>query len=54
MSHKCLTGREQMQQRRAQKAGLLDHLVGAGEQCGRHFEAEGPDDLVIDHQLLFH
>src|SRR6516162_1665177 len=29
----------------------FDHLVGAGEQRGRHFEAERPRRLKVDHQL---
>jgi hypothetical protein len=30
---------------------LFDHLVGAGEQRGRNFEAEGPSSAEVDHQL---
>ena len=33
------TGREQMQQHACAKAGLFDHLVGAGEQRRRDREA---------------
>ena len=34
-----------------QTASLFDHLVGAGEQRGRHGEAEHPGGLDIDDQL---
>jgi hypothetical protein len=33
--------------------GLFDHLVGAGEQRGRHFEAERLGGLDIYYQVEF-
>ena len=32
---------------------LIDHLVGGGEQRGRHGEAEHPGGLGVDDQLEF-
>jgi hypothetical protein len=45
----AISGREQMQQ----VAPLLDHLVGAYKERGRHFEAERLGGLEIDHELVF-
>ena len=33
------------------KGALFDHLIGGGEQCGRHVEAERLGSLEVDHQL---
>ena len=38
---------------RSAAKNLLDHLVGAGEQCGRHVEAEHLRGRQIDHRLPF-
>src|SRR5262245_59905598 len=43
------SGCEQMQQ----TVALFNHLVGAGEQRGRHLDAERFGGLEIDHQLEF-
>ena len=29
----------------------FDHLVGAGEQCGRHVDAERPRNCQIDREI---
>jgi Domain of unknown function (DUF1330) len=34
-------------------ARLLDHLIGAGEHCRRHFKAERFGDPEIDHEFVF-
>jgi hypothetical protein len=32
-------------------ASLFDHLVGAGEQCGRHLEAKRLGSFEVDEEL---
>ena len=39
--------------RASKLSALFDHLVGAGEQRRRHFEAERFGGLQIDHQFVF-
>jgi hypothetical protein len=34
---------------RSKLTSLFDHLIGAGEQCRRHGDAERPGGLEIDH-----
>src|SRR5262245_24126944 len=36
-----------------QKASLFDHLIGAGEQRGRHGEADRVSSLEIDDEIVF-
>src|SRR5215813_11761230 len=43
--------REHLQQRTCTGLRLLDHLDGAGEDCGRDGEAERLRGLQVDHEL---
>src|SRR5438105_1810019 len=36
-----------------QNPSLLDHLIRAKKNCGRHFEAEGPRGFQIDGNIEF-
>jgi hypothetical protein len=45
----AITGREQAQQGNP----LFDHLIGAGDECRRHVEAERPGGFEVDRQLEF-
>ena len=57
----CGVGFHQLRTRRRTRPGqltvidqyLLDHLVGAGKQRGRHFKAERLGRLEVDHQVEF-
>jgi hypothetical protein len=37
-----------------QKEALFDHLVGTGEQCCGHFDAERLGGFEVDHQFDLH
>jgi hypothetical protein len=47
----AISGREQMQQTVCAISYLLDHLVGAGEQRRRHFEAERFCGCEINNEI---
>ena len=49
----CQEGTHAAQQTTQLVASLFDHLIGAGEQCGWHGEAERLCGLEIDDQLDF-
>lgn len=50
---RAITGREQMQQITCAVARLLDHLVGANKQIGRHCQTERVGGLEVDDKLDF-
>jgi hypothetical protein len=39
---------------RNKTAALFDHLVGAGEYCGRNFETECFSGFAVDNKFVLH